>query len=140
MYLTFVEPHIPYVRARFHTLTAPYVARVQAEYQKHVEPHINRAQVYSLAGAQAVRKGYSDVTGHRVTRQTQKGAVRVYRQVDKRARQVYAYARPKAIAAFREAQRREREQVRPAVIRALKAGLVQLDKATAVARAYVNSR
>lgn len=135
LYLTFIEPHIPYVRAKVYTLTAPYLARVQGEYRRHLAPHIHAAQVYSLAGAQAVRKAYSDVAGHKYTKQAGAWSGKGYREGERRGRQAYAYVKPRVVRALQEVQRREREQVRPAVIRAMKAGLVQLDKGTTAVRA-----
>lgn len=130
MYLTFIQPHLPYVRKQWYTLTAPYVSRVQAAYTTHAEPHVQTAQKYGLAGAQAVRKGYSDASEHRITREVMK----LSKEVQRRAGQTWVYAKPRLVRGAEVAERRWREQARPALIRGAKAVLKRLDKGTAVVR------
>lgn len=135
IYLTFIQPHVPYVRAKWHAFTAPYIAKAHGAYLQHVDPHVNTAQKYGLAAAQGVRKGYNDVSTHPYTRQASVWGGKGYREGQRRGGQAYAFVRPRVIKAGQEAVRMWRETVRPALISGTKAALDRLDKGTAAARA-----
>ena len=121
-YLTLVQPHIPYVKTKFITLTAPYTSRISALHNQYLHPQLAAAQLYANSAKYQSIKSYKYVASHPVTGQAGKYANAGYQVGRKRSIDAYNYSKPHAIRGAKEAERITREILGPRVIRGLEIG------------------
>lgn len=119
-YLTFVDPHVPLIKAKTAEYTAPLTTRVSALHQTYLAPHLATAQGYAQAAGKSSAETYKYVKAHPISGQVAKYANKTYRISRKRSQQAYKWARPHAIRYGKEAERITREILGPRVIRGLK--------------------
>lgn len=118
-YLTFIQPHIPYVKAKVHTLTAPYTSRVAALHNQYLHPQLAAAQLYATSAKDQSVKSYNYVASHPVTGQAGKYVNLGYQTGRKRSIEAYNWSRPHAVRAAKEAERVAREILGPRAIKGL---------------------
>jgi hypothetical protein len=121
-YLTFVQPHIPYIKTKFTTLTSPYTSRISALHNQYLHPQLAAAQLYANSAKDLSVKSYKYVASHPVTGQAGKYANAGYQVGRKRSIDAYKFSKPHAIKAGKEAERITREILGPRVIRGLEIG------------------
>jgi hypothetical protein len=121
-YLTFVQPHIPYIKTKFTTLTSPYTSRISALHNQYLHPQLAAAQLYANSAKDQSVKSYKYVASHPVTGQAGKYANAGYQVGRKRSIDAYKFSKPHAIRAGKEAERITREILGPRVIRGLEIG------------------
>lgn len=119
-YLTFVHPHVPYLRAKAYGLTAPYTSRVSALHHQHVAPHIATANSYAQAGAKNAVNNYNYVVGHPYTKEAGRRAHQGYQIGRQKSWETYKWSKPHAERAGREGQRILEEVVGPRVYAGLR--------------------
>jgi len=134
VYLTFVEPHIPYIRNKFTAITAPYTSRLATYHNAYVSPHLNTAGQYAQTAGKRSVDSYNYVKAHPLTGTAGKYANRAFQIGKARTQQVYAWSKPHAIRAGNEAARIAREILGPRVIASLKWSGVQVEKGWAVVK------
>lgn len=118
-YLTFVQPHIPFVKAKVHTLTAPYTSRVAALHNQYLHPQIAAAQLYANSAKDQTVKSYNYVASHPFTGHAGRYANAGYQTGRKRSIEAYNYSRPHVIRGAKEAERIAREILGPKAIKGL---------------------
>jgi hypothetical protein len=120
--LTFIQPHIPFIKAKVHTLTAPYTSRVAALHNQYLHPQLAQAQLYATSAKDQSVKSYNYVSSHPVTGQAAKYANLGYQASRKRGIEAYKWSRPHVVRGAKEAERITREILGPRVIKALEIG------------------
>ncbi|OCF57780.1 hypothetical protein L486_05245 [Kwoniella mangroviensis CBS 10435] len=132
-YFTFIQPHFPYLKARYHTLTAPYTSRIQA----FAKPHIESANQYAnLASDHAVR-GYNYASTHPLTGRLAKYAQKGYQVTSENGHKAYVWSKPHFLRARLEVQRITREILGPRAVKALQRATIEAAKIEAAIRAYI---
>ena len=104
-YLTYVEPHIPGLKARFYTLTAPYTSRISAFYSTYIQPHLNTTYKYGQSAGDSSVRTYKYVAGHPLTGHAGRYANNGYVFGRRKSVEGYTWARPHAIRAGQEGRR-----------------------------------
>jgi hypothetical protein len=137
-YLKFVQPHIPFVKAKFQTLTAPYTSRLAALHNQYLHPQIATAQLYANSAKDQSVKSYNYVASHPVTGQAGKYANLGYQVGRKRSITAYNYSRPHVIRGAKEGERIAREILGPKVIRGLEIGGQHAAKGYSIVKRYVS--
>ncbi|ORY32135.1 hypothetical protein BCR39DRAFT_587128 [Naematelia encephala] len=132
-HLTFIQPHIPYLKARAHALTAPYTARLTAIYQTYIAPYISTARIYAKSASDNAIKGYKYVSTHPITGHTGRYA-KIGQQ---KAYQGYLWSRPHAIRAGQESKRVAKEVLGPRVIRGIEVAGGHVSRGWVVAKAHI---
>lgn len=115
-YLTFVEPHLPYLRTKVHTLTAPYTSRISALHRQYVAPHLTTAGRYAQTAGKSTVDTYKYVAAHPFTGHAGRYANAGYQVSKAKSQQAYEWSKPHAIRGGREAERIAREILGPRVI------------------------
>ena len=134
VFLTFIQPHIPFLTNKASAITAPYTARVSALHQSYIEPHLTIAQQYAQAAGKQSVDAYNYVFTHPLTGQTAKYAGHGYRLSRDKSHQAYEWSRPHAIRAGRGADYITRKVVGPRVVGAASWGAEQTEKGWSVIR------
>jgi ElaB/YqjD/DUF883 family membrane-anchored ribosome-binding protein len=119
IYLTFVQPHIPFIRTKISALTAPYTSRISAFHQSSVSPHLNTAGRHARQAAKRSVDAYNYVAAHPFTGNAGRYANRGYKLARNRAQQAYTFSKPHAIRAGKEAERIAREILGPRAVKAI---------------------
>jgi len=134
VYLTFVEPHLPYIKTKARALTAPYTSRLASYHETYLSPHISTAGKYSqIAGKRSV-ESYNYVKAHPLTGTAAKYANKGFQVGKARTQQAYRLAKPHAVRAGKEAERITREILGPRVIAGLEWSGVQIGKGWVVVK------
>jgi hypothetical protein len=136
-YLTLVQPHIPYVKTKFNTLTAPYTSRIAALHNQYLHPQLAAAQLYANSAKEQSVKSYNYISSHPITGQAGKLANKGYRVGRKRGIDAYNFSKPHAIRGAREAERITREILGPRVIRGLEIGGKHAARGYGIVKGYV---
>ncbi|WVW85264.1 hypothetical protein I302_107302 [Kwoniella bestiolae CBS 10118] len=132
-YFTFIQPHFPYLRAKYHALTAPYTSRIHA----FAKPHLETANQYvNLASDNAV-KGYNYASTHPLTGQLSKYAQKGYAVGSEKGYQAYTWSKPHFLRARLEIERITREILGPRAVKALQRATIEAAKIEAAVRAYI---
>jgi hypothetical protein len=138
-YLTLVQPHIPYVKTKFNTLTAPYTSRIAALHNQYLHPQLAAAQLYANSAKDQSVKSYNYIASHPVTGQAGKFANKGYQIGRKRSIDAYNFTKPHAIRGAKEAERITREILGPRVIRGLEIGGKHAARGYGIVKGYVQS-
>lgn len=138
-YLTFVQPHIPYFKTKFHTITAPYTSRVAALHNQYLHPQIAAAQLYANSAKDQTVKSYKYAASHPVTGHAGRYANLGYQVGKKRSIEAYNYSKPHVIRGAKEAERIAREILGPRVIKGLEAAGHQAAKGYGFTKGSVRS-
>lgn len=133
-YLTFVEPHIPYLKTKYTALTAPYTSRVTAFHNQHLAPHLATANRYAHSTSKRSVELYKQVAAHPYTGHAARYANQIYQLAKVKGHQAYQISKPHAIRAGKEAERVVREILGPRVLEGLKWSKGQLDKVGAIVK------
>ena len=136
-YLTLVQPHIPYVKTKFNTLTAPYTSRIAALHNQYLHPQLAAAQLYANSAKDQSVRSYNYVASHPITGQTGKLANKGYQIGRKRSIDAYKFSRPHVIRGAKEAERITREILGPRVIRGLEFGGKHAARGYGIVKGYV---
>lgn len=137
-YLTFVQPHIPFIKSKVHTLTAPYTSRVAALHNQYLHPQLAAAQLYANSAKDQTVKSYKYAASHPVTGHAGRYANLGYQIGRKRSIEAYKYGKPRAIRAAREAERIAREILGPRVIKGLEVAGTQAARGYGVLKGYAH--
>lgn len=137
-YLTLVQPHLPYVKAKFNTITAPYTSRIAALHNQYLHPQLAAAQLYANSAKDQSVKVYKYVSSHPVTSQAGKYANAGYQVGRKRSIDAYNFSKPHAIRGAKEAERIAREILGPRVIRGLEIGGKHAARGYGIVKGYVH--
>ncbi|WWC63646.1 uncharacterized protein I303_106251 [Kwoniella dejecticola CBS 10117] len=132
-YFTFVQPHIPYLKAKYHTLTAPYTSRISA----FARPHLDTASQYANLATENAVKGYKFASTHPVTGQISKYAQKGYQVGSENGNKAYQWSKPHVLRARLEVERITREILGPRAVRAIQRATVEAAKVEAAVRAYL---
>jgi hypothetical protein len=127
-YLTFIEPHLPYLRARYHRITAPYTARLSALHNMYFAPHMATAEAYAASARNSAAQMYRYVANHPFTHAAGDYAGAGYRVSRQKSYDAYVWSRPHAIRAGRGTERVAREVLGPRVVEGLSWSSVQAGK------------
>lgn len=138
-YLTFVQPHIPYFKTKFHTITAPYTSRVAALHNQYLHPQIAAAQSYANSAKDQTVKSYKYAASHPITGHAGRYANLGYQVGRKRSIQAYNYSKPHVIKGAKEAERIAREILGPRVIKGLEVAGHQVAKGYGFTKRCVSS-
>ncbi|WWC71253.1 uncharacterized protein I206_105206 [Kwoniella pini CBS 10737] len=132
-YFTFVQPHIPYLKARYHTITAPYTSRIRA----FTNPHIETATRYANLASDNAVKGYNYASTHPVTGQISKYAQKGWQVGSENGYKAYQWSKPHFLRARLETERITREILGPRAVKAIERATVEAAKIEAIVRAYI---
>lgn len=138
-YLTFIQPHIPYVKAKVHTVTAPYTSRVAALHNQYLHPQLAAAQLYANSAKDQTVKSYNYVASHPATGHAGRYANLGYQTGRKRSIEAYNWSKPHAIRGAKEAERIAREILGPRVIKGLEVAGHQANQGYQAVKAWVES-
>ena len=136
--MTFIEPRVPYVKARLDALTAPYTSRISSFNAQNVSPRIKQAQVYSKVTQKRVIDTYSNVAKHPITRRAIQQTNGGFQLSKRKAYDGYVWARPRAIAAGLEAHRITADIVGPRVVKAVSWTASRVDEQWQIIRAQIS--
>jgi hypothetical protein len=136
-YLTFVQPHIPYIRTKFHTLTAPYTGRIAALHNQYLHPQLAAAQLYANSAKDQSIKSYNYISTHPVTGHAGRYANLGYQVGRKRSIEAYKWSKPHVIKGAKEAERVTREILGPRVIKGLEIGGEHVARGYKIVKRYV---
>ena len=126
-WLTFIEPHLPYLRAKLHGLTAPYTARANAFQRQYVSPHIATAKGYAKGASDSTKQGYKYVAGHPLTAHAGKYG----RLAHNKGYEAYLASHPHLARAYDQTRRVVLEVILPRVLKGLEITSAQISKHTA---------
>ncbi|ODN73152.1 hypothetical protein L202_07719 [Cryptococcus amylolentus CBS 6039] len=130
-YLTFVEPHIPYLNARYHTFVDPYTTRISAL----TAPHLASARAYAAqAGANAYGT-YQYAASHPYTGHASRYAQQGYKVGSQKGFEAYKWSRPHAIRAGEEVRRIATQVLGPRAVKAAEVAFAQIDAAWKIVKA-----
>ncbi|WVF67672.1 hypothetical protein IAT40_002431 [Kwoniella sp. CBS 6097] len=132
-YFTFIQPHIPYIKARINAVTAPYTSRISA----FASPHIATANAYANAASQNAVNGYKYAAAHPLTDKASQYAQKGYKVGSERGQQAYTWSKPHVIRARLELQRITKEVLGPRAVRAIQLATIQAAKVEATVRAHI---
>jgi hypothetical protein len=128
IYLKYIQPRMPYFKARLYAVTAPYTQRISGLHQQYLAPHVYTAQGFAqVAGKNAVNN-YRYVQSHPLTGQAGKIANRALQQGKKRGTQLYQYSRPHVVRGGKEAERIAREILGPRAVRGLQIAAAEAER------------
>lgn len=122
VYLTFVEPHLPYLLARFHALTAPYTSRLSAFHQTHVSPRLVMAQAYAKTASDRSVNTYNYVSTHPLTDTIRKYANVGFQFGRRKGYDAYVLIRPHVVRAIERAEVIAKEVLGPRAVAGLEWG------------------
>ncbi|KIR77760.1 hypothetical protein I306_05496 [Cryptococcus gattii EJB2] len=123
-YLTFIQPHIPYLRAKYHTFADPYTARISA----FASPYVAKANVYANQIRDLAVKFYQYAVRHPFTGHAGRYAHKGYIISSEKGNQVYQWSKPHAIRATVEAKRIAIQVLGPKAVKALEVGAQYISK------------
>ncbi|WVR09310.1 hypothetical protein IAU60_006375 [Kwoniella sp. DSM 27419] len=132
-YLTFVQPHIPYLRAKVYGLTAPYTSRISA----FASPHIATANAYATSASDRAVKGYKYAATHPLTGMASGYAQKGYKVGSEQSHKAYQWSKPHALRFRLEVERIIKEVLAPRAVKDLRSAAVQIAKVQAIARAQI---
>ncbi|OCF41001.1 hypothetical protein I317_05200 [Kwoniella heveanensis CBS 569] len=132
-YFTFIQPHIPYVKARINAVTAPYTSRISAI----AAPHIATANAYANVASQNAAKGYNYAAAHPLTDKANQYAQRGYKIGSERSQQAYAWSKPRLLRARLELQRITMEVLGPRAVKGIQHATIRAAKIEAAVRAQI---
>lgn len=135
VYLTQVQPHLPWARTKWYTLTAPISDRVSAAHQQYLAPHISTAGRYSKSASDSAISGWRYAARHPFTALAQRHAQTGYRVGKQKGGEAYVWSRPHVLRLARKAEKLTREEVVPRVTAALKFVVDHLEDGFYVAKA-----
>ncbi|KAK4689631.1 hypothetical protein P7C73_g490, partial [Tremellales sp. Uapishka_1] len=137
-YLTFVEPHIPYLKAQYYTLTSPYTSRISDAHGTYIAPHIAAAKAQLGTAAAKSIQGYNYVSTHPLTGTASSYANKGYKVGREKGDQAYVFARPHVIKGAKEAERIAKEILGPRAVKGLEWGAEQATRGWAVVKVHVS--
>lgn len=120
VYLTQVQPHLPYLRTKWYTLTAPISDRVQAAHGQYLAPHLSTAGRYTKSASNSAVSGWRYAARHPFTALANRHAQKTYRLGKQKGGEAYVWSRPHVHRMARQAEKFTREQVVPRATAALK--------------------
>lgn len=123
-YLTFIQPHIPYFRAKYHTFADPYTARISA----FASPYVAKANVYANQTRDYVTKFYQYAASHPFTGHAGRYAHKGYTISSEKGNQAYQWSKPYALRASVEAKRIATQVLGPRAVRGLEIGAQYISK------------
>ncbi|WRT68718.1 uncharacterized protein IL334_005698 [Kwoniella shivajii] len=132
-YFTFVQPHIPYLKAKYYSITAPYTSRFSA----FAEPHIKTANTYANLASDRAVKGYNYASTHPVTGKAGELAKKGYLIGSEKGYKAYLWSKPHVLRARLEIERITRDILGPRAIKALERASVEVTKIELAVRSYV---
>ncbi|WVQ95245.1 hypothetical protein IAU59_002340 [Kwoniella sp. CBS 9459] len=134
-YFTFVQPHIPYVKARVNAVTAPYTSRISA----FASPHIATANAYANAASQNAVNGYKYAAAHPFTDKASRYAQKSYQIGSERGQRAYNWSKPHLLRARLELERITKEVLGPRAVKGIQHASIQFAKFQAALRAQIFS-
>ena len=127
-YWTFIQPRVPYLKARFYAITMPYTTRISQLYRTHLDPHVQTARSYIQAGGRGAIDSYRYVASHPLTghagRYTQQG----YQLGRRKSIDAYTFSRPHVVRARNEGYRVASEMVLPKIVEGYTWGEAQMTR------------
>ncbi|OXG47517.1 hypothetical protein J010_04703 [Cryptococcus neoformans] len=123
-YLTFIQPHVPYFRAKYHTFADPYTARISA----FASPYVAKANVYANQTRDYMIKFYRCAASHPFTGHAGRYARKGYTISSEKGNQAYQWSKPHALRASVEAKRIATQVLGPRAVRALEIGAQYVSK------------
>ncbi|WVQ79772.1 hypothetical protein IAT38_001872 [Cryptococcus sp. DSM 104549] len=132
-YLTFIQPHIPYLRARWHAITSPYTSRISA----FASPHIATANAYAKAASERASASYNYAASHPLTGHASRYANQGYKIGSERGYQAYQWSRPHALRAGKEVERIATKVLGPRAVQAAELAAVHVGQAWKAFKAQV---
>ncbi|WWC90386.1 uncharacterized protein L201_005320 [Kwoniella dendrophila CBS 6074] len=133
IYYTFIQPHIPYLKAKYYSLTEPYTSRINS----FIKPHIETANQYvNLVNDKAI-KSYNYASTHPVTGQATKLAQKGYKISSENSYKVYQWSKPHFLRARLEIERITREILGPRAVKAIQRATVEAAKIEVAVRSYI---
>lgn len=118
VHLTYVQPHVPFVKAKFTEATAPLTLRVQAFNKQHVAPRWLIVKKYICAIVKQAKTVYRQVIGHPLSKIAHHHSQRAYKIGKHHSYRAYIASRPHAIRAWNEGRRHTRDTVIPRAVQA----------------------
>lgn len=136
--LTYIQPHVPFVKAKFTEATAPVTLRLQELYKVHLAPHVKVAKSYLCAAAKQAKATYREVVAHPVSKQAHKHGQHAFKLGKHHGYRAYLASRPHAIRAWNEGRRHTRDTIIPRAVQALHFVSNQIAHAWLVIKGNVN--
>ncbi|WVQ74157.1 hypothetical protein IAR50_003749 [Cryptococcus sp. DSM 104548] len=130
-YLTFVEPHIPYLKARYHTFVDPYTTRISAL----TAPHLASARAYAAQAGTNAYAAYQYAAGHPYTGHASRYAQKGYKVGSQKGFEAYKWSRPHAVRAGSELRRVATQVLGPRAVKAAEVAFAQVEAAWKVVKA-----
>lgn len=118
-HLTYVQPRLPYIEAKFTELTAPIILRVKALYNQHAAHHVNAAKKHACTAAKQGKAAYRQVAGHPLTAQAGKHAQTAFKLGKEHSHKAYKFSRPHVINAYNVGSHHAQHTILPRVLQAL---------------------
>ncbi|WVN86126.1 uncharacterized protein L203_101287 [Cryptococcus depauperatus CBS 7841] len=100
-YLTYVQPHIPYYKAKFYSVTAPYTQRLSS----FAAPYLAKVEALRTQVAKSSTDYYTFAAAHPYTGHATRYAKLGYKLSSKRSQKAYQWTRPHIVMAGSEAKR-----------------------------------
>nr|XP_031863847.1 uncharacterized protein CI109_000490 [Kwoniella shandongensis]KAA5530919.1 hypothetical protein CI109_000490 [Kwoniella shandongensis] len=132
-YLTFIQPHIPYLKARYHTFVDPYTTRVSA----FSSPHIATAKQYFNQISNRAIQSYAYASSHPLTGHAGNYAKKGYKVSSEKGYQAFQWSKPHAHRFSKEAERIATQILGPRAVQAAEIAAARLSHAWVVLKAQV---
>ena len=136
-YLTFIQPHIPYLKARFYALTSPYSSRISHLYSLHVAPHVQTASEYARAGGNGAVDTYRYVASHPLTGHAGRYTKQGYQLGRRKSIDAYTWSRPHVLRAGNEGYRVASQTIFPKVVEGYTWSEAQMTRGRKIVQQYV---
>ena len=133
-YLTFVEPHIPYLKKQAYALTAPYTSRLSALHHSYISPHLATAQMYAQSSFDKSVEAYNYASTHPVTTTVGRYGSTGYQFSRRKGYDAYIWSRPHLVRAGQRAEIVAKDVLGPKAISALQWGAEQAVRGWTVLR------
>ncbi|KAK8854512.1 hypothetical protein IAR55_003251 [Kwoniella newhampshirensis] len=132
-YLTFIQPHIPYLKARFHTFVDPYTTRISA----FSSPHLTTVRKYAYGLSNKAIEYYEYASTHPLTGHANDYAKKGYKVSSEKGYQAFQWSRPHAHRFRRETERIATQVLGPRAVQAAEMTAARISQAWGVLKAQV---
>lgn len=118
-YLTFIEPHLPYLRKRIYTLTHPYTSRLSDGWKTHVSPRVDIVSKHAKMAYSKTSETGRYIATHPVSKTAVVYGDKGSKIAAARAKAAYVWIQPRAHKFALEAERVGREVLGPKALQGL---------------------
>ena len=134
IYLTFIDPHVPYLKARAHEITSPYAYKARALYDAHLAPHVAVAAKHFKVVRKQACETFKWAKSHPYTGHASRYAADSYAFTRVKSQQAYKYSHPHVVRFAQKTDKFAREVLGPKAVDAIEWVLIRISRGAAFAK------